>query len=272
MIFTKGAHQNAKFQTFDCSGEISPNLYLIGSFCWKYIKFQLKRYTGVIYISWYWRMMQNLKKNKFVVSKMTRIWWILILALKSLKKLHFDWFLSCKVYNILPKQLTCGSENDITLKNDEISEEELTCRFKIDRRNLTNFDLSTWVWKICTLMDCFWPRYIMFELKKYRGVIFHDTRGWCKIWRKTDFWFGEWHEDFGKISQEHTEVSKLALLLGPFIQSRKFMSLKSTGELCVVTMKNDAKFEKKFTSHFKTDMRNLTNCVPSTWKSQQFAL
>ena len=27
MIFTKEAHQSAKFQTFDCSGEISANLY-----------------------------------------------------------------------------------------------------------------------------------------------------------------------------------------------------------------------------------------------------
>ena len=27
MIFAKGAHQSAKFQTFDCLGEISPNLY-----------------------------------------------------------------------------------------------------------------------------------------------------------------------------------------------------------------------------------------------------
>ena len=27
MIFTKGAHQSAKFQIFDYSGEISPNLY-----------------------------------------------------------------------------------------------------------------------------------------------------------------------------------------------------------------------------------------------------
>ena len=26
-IFPKGAHHSAKFQTFDCSGEISPNLY-----------------------------------------------------------------------------------------------------------------------------------------------------------------------------------------------------------------------------------------------------
>ena len=29
-------------------------------------------------------------------------------------------------------------------------------------------------------------KYLMFDLKKYRGVIFHDTEEWCKIWRKTD--------------------------------------------------------------------------------------
>ena len=31
----------------------------------------------------------------------------------------------------------------MTLKNDKKSEEELTCRFKIDIRNLMNFDLRT---------------------------------------------------------------------------------------------------------------------------------
>ena len=31
----------------------------------------------------------------------------------------------------------------MTLKNDEKFEKELTCRFKIDMRNLTNFDLSS---------------------------------------------------------------------------------------------------------------------------------
>ena len=31
----------------------------------------------------------------------------------------------------------------MTLKNDKKFEEELTCRFKIDIRNLTNFDSSS---------------------------------------------------------------------------------------------------------------------------------
>ena len=46
------------------------------------------------------------------------------------------------------------------------------------------------------------------------------------------------------------------------------MSLKLKRELCVMTMKNDAKFEIELTCHFKTDMRNLTNFDPNTQKSQ----
>ena len=52
-------------------------------------------------------------------------------------------------------------------------------------------------------------KYLMFDLKEYRGVIFHDTEGWCKIWRKTDLWFGKWHEKYGKFSPEQFKVSKL---------------------------------------------------------------
>ena len=51
------------------------------------------------------------------------------------------------------------------------------------------------VLKICTLMDFFWQNYIMFELKKYRGVTFDGTEDWCKIWRKTDLCFQKWHEE-----------------------------------------------------------------------------
>ena len=46
------------------------------------------------------KVVQNLKRNLFFVSKMTRIWLILIWALKSLKNLQFDWSLLCNVYNV----------------------------------------------------------------------------------------------------------------------------------------------------------------------------
>ena len=60
--------------------------------------------------------------------------------------------------------------------------------------------------------------------------------------------------------------------MDPFIQSRKGMALKLTEELCVMTMKNNAKFEKELTYNFKTDMRNLTNFDSKTRKSKKVAL
>ena len=50
------------------------------------------------------------------------------------------------------------------------------------------------------------------------------------------------------------------------------MSLKFTGELYGMTMKNDSKFEEELTCQFKIDVRNLSNFDPSTRKSQKFAL
>ena len=104
MILTKGVHQSAKFRTFDCSGEIWPNLYVDRLLLLKVQKISTKK-TKRIYVVWYWIVEQNLKENQLFVSKMVRIWWILFQAPKSLKDLHFDWFLLCKVYNVWPKKV-----------------------------------------------------------------------------------------------------------------------------------------------------------------------
>ena len=77
MIFTKGAHHSAKFQTFDCSGEIAPDLYYDRLLLLKVYKVSAKKkYGGVV--SLYHRVVQNLKKNLFFISKMIRIWQIFI--------------------------------------------------------------------------------------------------------------------------------------------------------------------------------------------------
>ena len=179
MIWTKGAHQSAKFQTFDCSRKISPNLY-------------------------------------------------------------FGRLLSLKVY-------------------------------KISAKNAQKIYVL-WPSKISTLIGSYCAKYSMFDLKKYRGVISHDTEKWCKIWKKTDLWFGKWHEDFGKFSLEHQKVSKLGLWWDPFVQSRKRMSLKFAEGLCVMKMKNYTKIEEELTCHFKIGIKNLTIFDPSTRKSPKFAL
>ena len=71
------------------------------------------------------------------------------------------------------------------------------------------------VYKTCTFICSYCAKYLMFDLKKYRGVIFHDAEEWCKIWRNTDLW-KKWQE-YGKFSPEHLKVSKLGLWWDPLI-------------------------------------------------------
>ena len=137
---------------------------------------------------------------------------------------------------------------------------------------MKNFDSSTQKSKKLHCNGCLWSKYIMFDLKKYKGVMFDSTENWCKIWRKTDFCFQKWHEEFEKFSPEHLKVSKLGLWWDSFVQSWKCMSLRFTGELWFMRMTNGAKIEEELTSQFKTDMNNLTNFDSSTQKSQKFAL
>ena len=123
--------------------------------------------------------------------------------------------------------LKCTGELYVmTMKNDAKFKKELACHFKIDMRNLTNFDLSTQKhhFKFALIY------YLMFEPKNYRGVMFDDTKNWSKTWRKTDLCFQKGHEEFVKVSLEHLKVSKLGLWWDSFIQSRKCLSLKFTRE------------------------------------------
>ena len=64
----------------------------------------------------------------------------------------------------------------MTLNSDAKFEEKLICCFQNDK-NLVKFDLITFlkILKISTLIGSFCTKCIMFDLKKYRGVIFHDT-------------------------------------------------------------------------------------------------
>ena len=89
--------------------------------------------------------------------------------------------------------------------------------------------------KTGTLIGCFWLKYIMLQLRRYKVVMLDCTEYWCKIWRKIDFCFQKWHEKFGKFLREHLKVLKLGLWRDFFIQNRKCMSLNFTGEFFVMT-------------------------------------
>ena len=52
---------------------------------------------------------------------------------------------------------------------------------KEDIRTLVNFDPTTQKSKNFTSMGYFCPKYMRFDLKKYRGFLFHDNEQRCKI-------------------------------------------------------------------------------------------
>ena len=54
-------------------------------------------------------------------------------------------------------------------------------------------------------------------------------------------------------------------MLSDFVLSDKvlYLSQKSTEELCVITLKNDEKFQEELTCALKNEMRNLANFDPT---------
>ena len=72
---------------------------------------------------------------------------------------------------------------------------------------------------------------------------------------KSDLWFGKRHEEFGEFSPQHSKVSKLGLWWDYFIQSRKLeLKLEFTEELCIMTVKNNAKSAEELACRFKIDI------------------
>ena len=114
---------------------------LIGPFHAKYITFNLSKYRGVIFYDneescKIWRK-TDLRFGKWL-EKFAKFSPELLKVSKLVPSLDFlvqD--RKCKTLKF-PEKLCV-----MTLKNDEKAGEVLTCRFKIDIRNLTNFESST---------------------------------------------------------------------------------------------------------------------------------
>ena len=63
----------------------------------------------------------------------------------------------------------------MTLKSDANIKEKLTGCFKCDMWNLVTFHPTIQKSKNLFSMGYFCPKYMRFDLKKYRGVIFHEN-------------------------------------------------------------------------------------------------
>ena len=124
------------------------------------------------------KIMQSLKKNWFLVPKMTWwIWWNLMRAVSNLeictlmcsffrKDIMFEWkkYIGVMCHNTKERCKICGWTD--------------LC-FEKWLEEFGKFWLNTL--NTCTLMGSFWARYIIFELQNYEGVICHDTEGWCNV-------------------------------------------------------------------------------------------
>ena len=89
---------------------------------------------------------------------------------------------------------------------------------------------------------------------------------------KLTFAFKNDMKNLANFHQSMLESLKIGTFIGRFIQRGKCMGLKFTGELSVMTMKNDARFKEELTCQFKIETRNLTNFDRITRKSKKFAI
>ena len=216
-------------------------------------------------------MGQNLYKNWLLVSKL--IWEIWITSNKRWKvwKVEIQWATFVQEIHSFSQNISEDLSN-ITFNYYENSPNSL-CHFWNNKSFFT-------IWLVCIFFahtlhtfdrnipsKCKFSDFPLLKLKSTKLFMSFFKQ---KVSFSSKLWFGKWHEEFGKFSPEEWKVSKLGLWWDPFVQSRKCMSLKFTEDLCVMTMKNDAKREEKLT--FKIEIRNLTNFDPSTWRSKKFAL
>ena len=156
-----------------------------------------------------------------VVSKMAwAIGWTSITVLKSLmgsfcqKRVmfqleNFDWILLFKPNKDLDEKIKKSYVSSHWKVMQSLKKNKLIFGSKEDIRTLVNFDPTTLKSKNLTSMGYFCPKYVRFELSKYRVVIFHDTEHWCKICINLDHGVSEMTWGIGEPPLEDPKSEKL---------------------------------------------------------------
>ena len=139
----------------------------------------------------------------------------------------------------------------MTLKSDAKFKEKLTSGFKYDMRNLVNFHPTTQKSKNFISMGYFCPKYMRFELEKYRGVIFHDTEQWCKIWINLDLVVLKLAWGIGWTFIKALKNLKICPLMGSFCPKRNVLARK---------------FQRNYVSWHWRVMQNLSENWLMAWK------
>ena len=118
-------------------------------------------------------------------------------------------------------------------------------------------------------MGSFYPKYIRFELKKYRGVIFHDTEQWCKIRINPDLKVSKIAWGIGwTFIRAFKSLKNCNLMDSSLSKVYNMFQLENFRGICVMTLKGDAKFKGRLTLDLKNDIMNLVNFHASSRKSE----
>ena len=92
MISIKGAYQSTNFANFHVTSQKSEILHFDGFLLSKSYKVSAKK-VQKSYLSWHWRVMQSLKKNRLVVSNVTWGIWLIFTQPLTQKSISFQWAL-----------------------------------------------------------------------------------------------------------------------------------------------------------------------------------
>ena len=143
-------------------------------------------------------------------------------------------------------------------------EQKLNCTFKNDFSNLANFHQSMFrSLKIGTLIGSFYRKWKMYELKLYRRVSCHDM-----MLKRNSLIISKLIWGICQILTQALENLKNLPFNGILLNKvYNVWALKRIGELCLMTLNTDARFEGKMTCAFKADMRNFSKFSPEHyWK------
>ena len=207
-------------------------------------------------------MMQKLKRNWLVNSKLTwGIWQILIRHSKISK-----FALLTKVYNVWAKKIE--ELFLMVLNTDAKFEEKITSAFKNDMKNLANFHQSTFEsQKIGTLMGSFIQSRKCMSLNLQRSFVLWQRR---RIENLKSNWLVSSKLTWGIWQILTWALKNLKNLHFNGLLLNKVYNVwakKSIGEFCLMALNIDATFEGKLTCAFKNDMRNLANFHQSMFGS-----